>query len=74
MGKDYPAGASWFRTRLHKAFSRNKAVEDPKEIKNLVKRAEFVVKELEALYSLRKYRSMKNRYYENETLGSNAPS
>lgn len=31
-------------------------VSDPKEIKNLVDRAEFVVKELEALYSLKKYR------------------
>jgi hypothetical protein len=56
MGKEYPSGAQWFHTRLNKAFVRNKDVEDPREIKHLLERAEFVVKELEALYKLRKYR------------------
>ncbi|KAI6240990.1 Complex 1 LYR protein domain containing protein [Aphelenchoides fujianensis] len=63
MGREYPKGADWFHPRLHNAFVRNKNVEDPKLIEDLVKRAEFVVKELEALYSLRKYRALKERYY-----------
>lgn len=66
MGKEYPNGAKWFHQRLNKAFVRNKEISDPKEIKTLVERAEYVVKELEALYSLRKYRTMKNRYYGEE--------
>jgi hypothetical protein len=66
MGKEYPNGAKWFHTRLNKAFVRNKDVTDPKEVKQLIERAEYVVKELEALYSLRKYRAMKNRYYDND--------
>lgn len=45
---------------------KNKGVTDPEEIKKLVDRGEFVIKELEALYYLRKYRAMKKRYYEEE--------
>jgi hypothetical protein len=29
----------------------------------MVARGEFVIKEIEALYMLRKYRTLKNRYY-----------
>ena len=34
------------------------------KIKDLLGRAEFVKKELEAMYMLKKYRAMKQRYYE----------
>ncbi len=40
-----------------------RSVTDPSEIERLLKRGEYIQKELEALYMLRKYRSMKNRYY-----------
>ncbi len=36
---------------------------DPGEIAEWVKKGEYIQGELEALYMLRKYRSMKNRYY-----------
>lgn len=45
---------------------KNKDVTDPEKIQKLVARGEFVIKELEALYFLRKYRAMKKRYYEPE--------
>ena len=64
LGKDYPLGASYFHPRLKKAFMKNKGVTDPEEIKQLIARGEYVVKELEALYMLRKYRTLKKRYYE----------
>jgi 1,4-alpha-glucan branching enzyme len=67
MGREYPSGAEKFRSQLNRAFARNKNISDPKEIKTLVERANYVVKELEALYKLRKYRTMKNRYYNEET-------
>ena len=35
---------------------------DEEEIREGIKRAEFVKKEIEALYFLKKYRSMKQRY------------
>ncbi|XP_026534040.1 electron transfer flavoprotein regulatory factor 1 [Notechis scutatus] len=64
LGKEYPKGADYFRTRLKKAFLKNKEVKDPEEIKKLIARGQFVIKELEALYFLRKYRALKQRYYE----------
>ena len=67
MGKEYPKGGTYFRDRCHAVFIKNKDVKDPKEIKQLVGRGEFVVKELEALYRLRKYRTMRKRYYNTET-------
>uniref|UniRef100_A0A0B6XZW2 Complex 1 LYR protein domain-containing protein n=1 Tax=Arion vulgaris TaxID=1028688 RepID=A0A0B6XZW2_9EUPU len=64
LGKDYPKGAEYFRSHLHKAFVRQKDVTDVKEIEMLIVRGEFIVKELEALYMLKKYREMKKRYYD----------
>ncbi|KAL0962645.1 hypothetical protein UPYG_G00343210 [Umbra pygmaea] len=66
LGREYPKGADYFRERLKSAFMKNKDVTDPSQIKKLVDRGEFVIKELEALYFLRKYRAMKKRYYEYE--------
>ncbi|KAI7792186.1 LYR motif-containing protein 5A [Triplophysa rosa] len=66
LGRDYPKGSTYFRERLKAAFMKNKDVTDPVKIKNLVDRGEFVIKELEAMYYLRKYRTLKKRYYEPE--------
>lgn len=45
---------------------RNSAERDAGKIEQLIGRGEFVVKELEALYALRKYRAMKRRYYDDQ--------
>uniref|UniRef100_A0A8D0BKW8 Electron transfer flavoprotein regulatory factor 1 n=1 Tax=Salvator merianae TaxID=96440 RepID=A0A8D0BKW8_SALMN len=66
LGKEYPKGGDYFRSRLKAAFLKNKDVKDPEKIKELIARGEFVIKELEALYFLRKYRALKQRYYEDE--------
>lgn len=66
LGREYPQGAAYFRERLKSAFMKNRDVTDPEQIKKMVARGEFVIKELEALYFLRKYRAMKKRYYEPE--------
>lgn len=62
MGRDYPQGYEFFRMRLKNAFQRNSDITDPEQIQLLVKRGEFVVKEIEALYMLKKYRTLKERY------------
>ncbi|KAF2743666.1 LYR motif-containing protein 5A [Sporormia fimetaria CBS 119925] len=62
MGRDYPQGYNYFRDRLHRAFSSKANVKDPEEIKKLIDRAEFVKKEIEALYYLKRYRTLKHRY------------
>ncbi|NXF07743.1 ETFR1 factor, partial [Smithornis capensis] len=66
LGRDYPKGADYFRSRLKAAFLKHKDEKDPEKIKQLIARGEFVIKELEALYFLRKYRAMKRRYYDED--------
>uniref|UniRef100_A0A8C8T188 Electron transfer flavoprotein regulatory factor 1 n=1 Tax=Pelusios castaneus TaxID=367368 RepID=A0A8C8T188_9SAUR len=66
LGREYPKGTDYFRNRLKAAFLKNKDVKDPEKVKQLIARGEFVIKELEALYYLRKYRAMKQRYYDDD--------
>lgn len=66
LGREYPQGSAYFRERLKAAFMKNKDVSDPEKIKKLVAKGNFVIKELEALYFLRKYRAIKRRYYDPE--------
>ncbi|KAL4823919.1 hypothetical protein H8958_010934 [Nasalis larvatus] len=63
LGRDYPKGADYFKKRLKNIFLKNKDVKNPEKIKELIAQGEFVMKELEALYFLRKYRAMKQCYY-----------
>lgn len=44
MGRDYPLGYDYFRTRLHRAFLSKAHIRDDKEIEEGIKRAEFVKK------------------------------
>jgi NOL1/NOP2/fmu family ribosome biogenesis protein len=44
MGREYPQGYDYYRTRLHKAFASQKHLEDEEQIKKGIKRAEFVKK------------------------------
>ena len=66
MGRDYPAGFEYFRSRLKNVFMKNKNVANCDDIEKLIGHGEYVKKELEALYMLKKYRSMKQRYYEED--------
>jgi hypothetical protein len=65
LGKEYPGGPEMFRQKCHAVFFKNRSATDPKVIDDMIVRGEYVVKELEALYSLKKYRAMKKRYYDN---------
>lgn len=62
LGKDWPKGYDFFRDRLKKAFLKNKDVTDPEQIEKMIKHGEYVKKEIEALYMLKKYRTLKRRY------------
>jgi hypothetical protein len=44
MGREYPQGYDYYRTRLHKAFTSQKHLEDEEQIKKGILRAEFVKK------------------------------
>ncbi|XP_076302851.1 electron transfer flavoprotein regulatory factor orsai [Lasioglossum baleicum] len=62
MGKDYPRGYDFFKRNLRKAFEKNKGETDPEKIDKMLAHGNYVIKELEALYMLRKYRTLKRRY------------
>ncbi|KAG5267486.1 hypothetical protein AALO_G00222290 [Alosa alosa] len=66
LGRDYPQGFTYFRQRLKASFMKNKDVTDPEKIQKLLARGDFVIKEIQALYFLRKYRAIKKRYYDDE--------
>ena len=68
MGREYPAGADYFHTKCKAAFLKNRTETDPEKIQMLIDRGRFVQKEIEALYSLRKYRAMKQRYYDQDEM------
>ncbi|KAL2074192.1 hypothetical protein VTL71DRAFT_7970 [Oculimacula yallundae] len=62
LGRAYPLGFDYFRPKLHKAFISNASLTDEEEIRQGIKRAEFVKKEIEALYYLKRYRALRQRY------------
>ena len=62
LGRDWHQGEEKFRTSLSRAFRANGHLVAPDDIEGKIKHAEFVEKEILALYSLKKYRAMKNRY------------
>lgn len=50
LGREYPLGYDYFRPRLHKAFSSKANLTNETEIKKGIESAEYVKKEIEALY------------------------
>ncbi|XP_017736309.1 electron transfer flavoprotein regulatory factor 1-like [Rhinopithecus roxellana] len=63
LGRDCPKGPHYFKRRLKNIFLKNKDMKNPEKSKELTAQGEFVMKELEALYFVRKYKAMKQRYY-----------
>lgn len=67
MGKEYPVesgGFSKFRTQLKKSFQTT-VVEDETQLNYALERGDYIIKELEALYFLKKYRYLKRQYTDN---------
>ena len=50
------------RDRIKQAFLKNKDMSEEKEIEAAVARGEYVLKEMEAMHSFGKYRTMKRNY------------
>ncbi|PWW75380.1 LYR motif-containing protein 5-like protein [Tuber magnatum] len=62
LGREYPLGYDYFRPRCHRAFMNQADETDPEKIRKGVQQAEYVKKEIEALYRLKKYRALKQSY------------
>lgn len=64
MGREYPLGYDYFRQMCKRVFLKNQTETNPTKISELIKRGEYVLAELDALYKLKKYRTLKRRYYD----------
>lgn len=62
LGKDYPGGYEKFRMKCHDAFKKNASETDNRKIEVMIKRGEYMMKEIEAVNSIKKFRAMKKRY------------
>ncbi|SPO27379.1 uncharacterized protein UTRI_10496 [Ustilago trichophora] len=62
LGREYPDPKYNFLGKLRSMFAKNAHLTDEKEIKAKLDLAEFIKKETETLYSLKKYRTMRRRY------------
>ena len=60
--QDYPAGLGWVKSKAKPWFGQNAAITDEREILHKVAEGRFWVKEMQAIISLKKYRTMKKRY------------
>ncbi|KAH6626755.1 hypothetical protein B0J18DRAFT_149039 [Chaetomium sp. MPI-SDFR-AT-0129] len=49
LGRNYPQGYNYFRSRLHRAFMAKAGLTDDTAIKEGIAKADFVRKEIEAL-------------------------
>ncbi|KAJ3044041.1 LYR motif-containing protein 5 [Rhizophlyctis rosea] len=54
IGKEYPAGFAFFRPRLKSAFLKKRNLQTAEEVEKAIKQGEFVYKELETLWFLKK--------------------
>ncbi|KAH8552620.1 LYR motif-containing protein 5 [Umbelopsis sp. PMI_123] len=63
LGRDYPAGyTNFFRPKLKAAFMKKRDLVDESEIRKSIAFGDYIVKELEAMYYLKKYRTLRARY------------
>ncbi|PYH91474.1 LYR motif-containing protein 5A [Aspergillus ellipticus CBS 707.79] len=62
LGRNYPLGYDYYRTRLHKAFSSQAHLDNEEQIRKGIARAEFVKKGELSRYYLKRYRTLKQRY------------
>lgn len=63
MGRDWPQGYDVFRERTKRVFLKNSGETDPVKVRKFIDLGNYVLKEIEALYKLKKYRTLKRRYY-----------
>lgn len=62
IGREYPEPFVKVRDRIKKGFQANSKCCDNKSVEKALERGYFVLKEVEALIRLRKYRTLNKRY------------
>ncbi len=65
VGRDYPAGLEHVKKKAKEYFQQNAHLTDDFEIKRAVARGRWYVRnEITGVIKLKKYRTMKQRYYD----------
>ena len=64
LGRQYPKDPEVMTAKIHNVFMKNSGETDTDKIEDLINKGNYIVKELEALYYLKKYRTLKQRYYD----------
>ncbi|SHO77834.1 Uncharacterized protein MSYG_2176 [Malassezia sympodialis ATCC 42132] len=64
LGREYPDPNYHFLPKLRAMFRKNAHLTDTQEIESKLALAEFVKRETETLYRLKKYRTLRRRYVE----------
>lgn len=65
-GREYPAGLSKVRSKAKEAFYNNKDLKDDIDIKKAVSYGRYMVREMNAISKLAKYRALRKRYGNND--------
>ena len=66
VGRDYPPGLDYVRERAKTEFAKRAALTDDVEIKRAVAYGRYMVKEMVGVIQLKKYRTIKRRYAEDD--------
>lgn len=61
-----PGDVASYKFKIHRGFMSNKDLKDPIKIQECFNRGEYLIKEMEALIQLHKYRKIKNTYYKDQ--------
>ncbi|KAN0132901.1 hypothetical protein V8E53_009266 [Lactarius tabidus] len=62
IGRDYPDASYDFNGRMRHMFEKNRDLKEPAEIEQALRFGEYIKNETLALYSLHKYRHLRQRY------------
>ncbi|KAL9935208.1 hypothetical protein V8E36_005556 [Tilletia maclaganii] len=62
LGREYPDPNYRFIEKLRNASRRNAQLTEDADVQKMLDLGEFVAKEVETLYSLKKYRTLRRRY------------
>ena len=66
VGREYPLGLPWVRKKAKAWFRQNAALEDTADVNRAVATGRYMVKEMIGVIQLKKYRAMKQRYYDDD--------
>ena len=62
VGRDYPLGLDYVREKAKAQFFGRAALTDEIEVKRAINYGRYMVKEMQGVIQLRKYRAMRKRY------------